>query len=438
MAAFSRLLALFLAVFSVALEALKTQDVGAAVSSGTLRDSMMACTCQCCEVSPRVASLRSDGGTAETQCAPLLIESPGCHAECEDVDLANAATSRSADSVASEEAAFTDYARYCLNNCVPSGAIKQGLSVPCSFSHDASLSGEQAVALAMAKVYAPQLMIEGAEQNKSEPAPTLEESGALVADAEGKKATAMVLEAQSAAAAAEAAADQAKSAYDLQVAQSRGSLAKEVKAQLRESAKRAEAFAQSAKDAAKKAMDELREMQDVPIKAAREAAEAAKRQLKSQDTINDQVMQAVDDNVHPPPVPPPPVAAAKAAEPYSLAMGRAAEMQSSLENKASQLTSEAHLLRTGAKQVEGQLKAYADDGRQDLADQVKASSNDLLMKSMAKDTEAAETRYHAEQVQQDIPKYADAAAAAVARATVIANQKWMPPALEAEHTDNAD
>eukprot|EP00930_Biecheleria_cincta_P060286 TRINITY_DN45964_c0_g1_i1.p1 TRINITY_DN45964_c0_g1~~TRINITY_DN45964_c0_g1_i1.p1 ORF type:complete len:316 (+),score=110.72 TRINITY_DN45964_c0_g1_i1:68-1015(+) len=254
-----------------------------------------------------------------------------------------------------------------------------------------------------------------------------EDTGALVAQAEGRKAAAMAMEAKAAQAEAEAAAARAKAAADLTLAQNRGDLSSQVQAQLTDSAKRAAMYARTAAQYAKKAEKELAEIQAVPEEAAKEAAKAAVQQLQAQDKMNHAVVKMLDANLNPPPLPPVPEAAGKAAGPYVAAMSRAHEMQSTFEAKASGLRFEAEMLRTGAHNTAQQKAALEAAGDKALAKEVGSIQDDLLAKAAAKETAAAEVSSEAQHIELTLPKYAAAASQAVARATILGQQKWMPP-----------
>lgn len=254
-----------------------------------------------------------------------------------------------------------------------------------------------------------------------------EDTGALVAQAEGRKAEAMATEAKAAEAEAEAAAARAKAAADVSLAQNRGDLSSQVQAQLTDSAKRAAMYAKTAAQYAKKAEKELEQIQAAPEEAAKEAANAAVQQLQQQDQMNHRVMHMLEANIVPPPLPPVPEAVGKAAEPYVAAMSRAHEMQSTFEAKASGLRFQAEMLRTGAQNMEKQKAGIEAAGDSALAKEVGATADDLLAQAAAKETAAAEESSEAQHIELMLPEYADAASQAVARATVLGQQKWMPP-----------
>jgi len=329
-----------------------------------------------------------------------------------------------------EEGVAADYGLFCLKKCEPSKAQKdeedlaanRRVSLPCvdagtqvNKSADTSLSVQSPATVALLK---------GTSAG-------IEETGALVADAEGKKAKAMAMEAASAVAEAQAAAARARSASDLVLAQNRGDLSNEVKAALTDSAERAGLFARSAATAAKKAAEELKELEEVPQMAAKEAADEAVSQLKKQDALNHQVMDTLEANIKPPPPPPPYPAAGRAAEPYALAISTATEAESRYKAKASTLTDQADMLRLSARNVDKRAEPYEKAGQEGLAKIVHQTAQDLAVQAANLDTKAIEASSEAAHIEVTLPKYGAAAGTAVARANILGQQKWMPPAPDA-------
>lgn len=254
-----------------------------------------------------------------------------------------------------------------------------------------------------------------------------EDTGALVAQAEGRKAEAMATEAKAAEAEAEAAAARAKAAADLSLAQNRGDMSSGIREQLIDAGKRAAQYAKTAAQYAKKAEKELEQVQAAPQEAANEAAQAAVKQLQQQDQMNHKIMHMLAVNLAPPAVPPVPFSAGRAAEPYVAAKSRAAEMQSTFEAKASSLNFQAEMLRTGAQNTAKQEAAFKAAGNDALAEEVADTTDSLLSQAAAKETAAAQETSEAQHIELMLPEYTAAAGQAVARATILGRQKWMPP-----------
>lgn len=349
---------------------------------------LTACTCSCCEASAR-SFLRT--GHNAVICTPLfaIAQASSCPAECNDLQEATAKALHNA-ALGDEESAV-DYSRFCLQSCSPPGA-KQSLCTP-------SLPLPLLDTSLLAK-----------------PESTAPETGTLVAEAEGKKASAMAAEAKVAAAEAAAAAAEAKAAANLEMAQSRGSLASEITEELKASAARAAMYANSASESVKKAEKELQEMKDLPKKAAEEAAQEAIRQLQQEDDTNKKVLETFQAHATPT-LQPPSAAAAIAASPFRAAIREAEQVQNVYEQRASQLKSEADLLRASSASVGDRLDAYANN--KDFSRVIRAQSHDLLVESLRKETEAAKAMDDAHRAGRPIPKLEAAAATAAARASIF-------------------
>eukprot|EP00435_Cladocopium_sp_Y103_P069690 s1096_g33.t1 len=390
-------------------------DFASALTSST---KLTACTCSCCEAGQQ-SFLRG----SSVVCTPLFtIAASSCPGECNDLQAATAMALHHAELSDVSESA-TDYSRFCLQSCSPPTA-KQSLctpSVPLPLESSLLIEG----ALPAAPAPAPAAM---APLAAAAAAPASAETGTQVAQAEGQKAFAMALEAKVAQAEAMAAAAEAKATANLELAQSRGSLAEEITTELKESAARTGVYALSAAAAVKKAEQELKEIQEAPQMAAQEATKVAIRQLQQQEDMNQKVLETFQ--AHATATQPPSAAAAnQAAEPYNAAIREVQRKQTLYESQASQLRDQAEQLQAGAQSMDHQLEVYASNP--DLAKVIKAQSHDLLVKSLEKETAAEEAMDEARRVGQAVPKYTSQAAAAVARATIMGSTKWMPPSLAA-------
>lgn len=376
--------------------------------AAALTTKLTACTCSCCEAGQQ-SFLRG----SSVVCTPLFtIAASSCPGECNDLQAATAMALHHAELSDVSESA-TDYARFCLQSCSPPTA-KQSLctpSVPLPLESSLLIEGAPA-APAPAPAMAPLAA-----------APASAETGTQVAQAEGQKAFAMTLEAKVAQAEAMAAAAEAKATANLELAQSRGTLAEEITPELKESAARTGVYAQSAAEAVKKAEQELKEIQEAPRMAGQEATKVAIRQLQQQEDMNQKVLETFQ--AHATATQPPSAAAAnQAAEPYNAAIREAQRKQTLYESQASQLRDQAEQLQAGAQSMEHQVDVYASNP--DLAKVIKAQSHDLLVKSLEKETAAEEAMDEARRGQA-LPT--TQAQAAVARASIMGSTKWMPPSL---------
>ncbi|CAE7745314.1 atl2, partial [Symbiodinium necroappetens] len=107
------------------------------------------------------------------------------------------------------------------------------------------------------------------------------------------------------------------------------------------------------------------------------------------------------------------------------------------EAKSAQLSSEADLLRASSDSTHHQIHAYEEAGNVQAAKQIQTQAHDLLVRSLEKETEAAEAMDEARRIGLMVPKYAAAAADAAARASILGSEKWMPPSYQAAPAINA-
>lgn len=257
-----------------------------------------------------------------------------------------------------------------------------------------------------------------------------------VAKAEDKKTEAMENEAKVAKVEASLAKANARTAASLAVAHSRGDLFEEVKTELQHSAERAGAYALAAQQAAKKAEEEVKEIEEAPAVAAQEAANAAIKQFSQQDELNKKFLSNFKAHATPK-IPTTPAAAAVAAGPYHAAIRQVESTQGLYEAKSAQLSSEADLLRASSDSTHHQIHAYEEAGNVQAAKQIQTQAHDLLVRSLEKETEAAEAMDEARRIGLMVPKYAAAAADAAARASILGSEKWMPPSYQAAPAINA-
>mmetsp|Transcript_40154 Transcript_40154/g.93982 ORF Transcript_40154/g.93982 Transcript_40154/m.93982 type:complete len:440 (-) Transcript_40154:34-1353(-) len=383
------------------------------------QSQLTACTCSCCEAT--VANPHSFLGSANAAvvCTPLftIAEASSCPAECNDLKAASAtALARAELDIESAESA-TDYSRFCLQNCIHDASSKQNLCTPADDSTNQS-----------PLIPASSLLNEGAAQ--------MEKPDKDVAKAEDKKTEAMENEAKVAKVEASLAKANARTAASLAVAHSRGDLFEEVKTELQHSAERAGAYALAAQEAAKKAEEEVKEIEEAPAVAAQEAANAAIKQFSQQDELNKKFLSNFKAHATPK-IPTTPAAAAVAAGPYQAAIRQVESTQGLYEAKAAQLSSEADLLRASSDSTHHQIHAYEEAGNVQAAKQIQTQAHDLLVRSLEKETEAAEAMDESRRIGLMVPKYAAAAADAAARASILGSEKWMPPSYQTAPAINA-
>ncbi|CAE7692045.1 atl2 [Symbiodinium pilosum] len=363
-------------------------------------------------------SFLRNGNTAVV-CTPLftIAQASSCPAECNDLKAASATALQRAELDLDAAESATDYSRFCMQNCVHDSASTESLCTPAS---DAP---------ARAPIVSPAALLnEGAEQ--------MEKPDKDVAKAKDKKEEAVKNEEKIASVEASLASANEKAAANLALAHSRGDLFEEVKTELQHSAERAGAYAAAAKKAADLAEEEAQEIAEVPKAAAKEAAEAAIKQFQQQDQLNKKFLSNLKAHATPT-LPPTPVAAAVAAAPYRAAIRQVESTQGLYENKAAQLKSEADLLKASSDSAHSQVHAYQAAGNVGAAQKIQTQAHDLLVRSLEKETEAAEAMDEARRIGLMVPKYAAAAADAAARASILGSQKWMPPSYQAVPAINA-
>lgn len=420
---------------------------------------MGECSCDCCQVTARHPS-QMVGGT-DTACAVMSTDAQGrpsdaCPDHCMNSDLTS--------TVVSSDSGSMQYERYCLMTCLPEEADKIGSACrkvtteeqaqlltsggngkdPASILTPATaappaelvdpnappeppqLSDAQAITDANnADSAAAAAVVEGADAaaKKKE-----KDTGAMVAEASGKQAMAAGIEARITEAEANSAQSLSFANGDMEAAKSGSLMVQSAKAQVLAAEVQAKIFAQSAAKAAKRAQDELKEIQDIPKTVAALAAAEAKRIVQGEVNEAASNVAIVKARMAGPGLPVPLAeAAVRAAQPYYSAMNKAVAMGNLYEANAHSLQDSAQSLQEQSRTVAGQAVAYQMAGYGDMANKMMAQAKGMLADSQAKDGAAQQAMSVAEGVRKSLPNYQANAALASARATTIANPAGQPP-----------
>eukprot|EP00933_Yihiella_yeosuensis_P043679 TRINITY_DN3860_c9_g1_i1.p1 TRINITY_DN3860_c9_g1~~TRINITY_DN3860_c9_g1_i1.p1 ORF type:complete len:423 (-),score=142.83 TRINITY_DN3860_c9_g1_i1:280-1548(-) len=395
---------------------------------------LSACACSCCETArPNSNALRAHN--AALICSPLsdVDSQSGCPQECQDPTTAFQVAS-STFAANEDLAGAMDYGSYCMQKCQP--AENTGLS--CFLTDAEKQATDARVALMGGAVEAVQAGDKAdkaealqsallAKNDAEEDEAGLEETGAMVAEAEGKKASAMAVETKAAMAEAQAAQARATALVDLKKAENRGGIIADIQGQLMESSQRAHLFAQTALKASQQAAADLEALKHVHEFAAKEAAKMAVAQLNFEAQTNLHELDLFNRNLEPVPLPPVPEQIGKAASPYLKAAAQAGGVKQLFEAEASAKRDEAERLRFGAERTRGQAAAY--EGNAGALNKIRASADKLLQQSQDAEGAALNADQEAERIGAQLPKYMGLAGQAVGRATVMGEQKWMPPAI---------
>jgi hypothetical protein len=256
----------------------------------------------------------------------------------------------------------------------------------------------------------------------------LKETGALVAEASGKNAFAAGLEARLTEAEAGSAQSLALSNGDMEAAKSSTLMVTAAKAQVQAAEVRAAVYARSAAKAAARAQEELQEIKDMPKKAAKMAADEARKIIQGEINEAANNLAIVKSRLAPPGLPVPLAeAAVRAAQPYYSVMNKAIGMGNIYEAQAHSLQDQAEDLQQQSRTIASQAVAYQAAGRGDMASQLMAQARTMLNTAVAKDAQAQKDYAVAEGVRKQVPNYQANAALASARATAIANPGMQPP-----------
>lgn len=181
----------------------------------------------------------------------------------------------------------------------------------------------------------------------------------------------------------------------------------------------------AAREAREKTESALRDIENAAQDAAGEIAQQAKDILK-QDAVAAEAKAKQLELKFNPPSAPISVAAAEAAAPYNAAMNRALGMQSLYSAKAQEQSNTAKMMQNQAEQLASDAVAYQDVGDPNAASMF-ANAKDMIRRAEGLDSEAHSNQKVAEGINQSIPAYQISAAAAAARARILANPAGQPP-----------
>lgn len=420
---------------------------------------MGECSCDCCQVTARQPSQMIGG--SETACAVMSTDAQGrpsdaCPAHCENSDLTS--------TVVSSDSGSMQYARYCLMTCLPAEADKIGSECrkvtteeqaqlltaggngkdPASILTPATVAPPAELVDPNAPPEPPQLsdaqaLTDADNADSAKAAAAAEgadavaekkekDTGAMVAEASGKQAMAAGIEARITEAEANSAQSLSFANGDMEAAKSGSIMVQSAKAQVLAAEVRAKIFAQSAAKAAKRAQEELKEIQDIPKTVAALAAAEAKRIVQGEVNEAASNVAIVKARMAGPGLPVPLAeAAVRAAQPYYSAMNKAIAMGNLYEANAHADEDAAQSLQEQSRTVAGQAVAYQMAGYGDMANKMMAQAKGMLATSQAKDASAQQAMSVAEGVRKSLPNYQANAALASARATTIANPGGQPP-----------
>lgn len=254
------------------------------------------------------------------------------------------------------------------------------------------------------------------------------DSGAMVAEASGKQAMAASMEARLTEAEAVSAQSLSQANGDMESAKSDSLIVTAAKAQVQAAEVRAAIYAKSAAKAAARAEAELKEIRDIPRKAAELAAAEAKKEVQAEVDEAASNVAIVKARLAPPGLPVPLAeAAVRAAQPYYAVMNKAIAMGNLYEASAHTLQDQAQSLQEQSRTVASQAVLYQSAGNGDMAKKLMAQARGMLSEATAKDAQARKDFDVAEGVRKNVPNYQANAALASARATSIANPGGQPP-----------
>mmetsp|Transcript_8818 Transcript_8818/g.19381 ORF Transcript_8818/g.19381 Transcript_8818/m.19381 type:complete len:275 (-) Transcript_8818:83-907(-) len=190
---------------------------------------------------------------------------------------------------------------------------------------------------------AEEAQVAAAEQRKEQ------ETGAMVAQANGKLAIAVGLMARSAEGEAAGAGRLANSSRALRGARARARLLSDAEGSVRASAVRAAVYAHSASLAAKKAKEELDEIKKIPQEAAQEVTSELVAEIWREANVSAAAATATEAELEFPSGGSHPEVASRVAAPYHSSAQREENNRAALAHQATQLKDKAESLRRGAQ-----------------------------------------------------------------------------------------
>jgi len=418
------------------------------------------CSCDCCQVTPRAQSQQVGGHSMS--CALMALQPDGdaenaCPATCVSSDPTLAVIVSADGSVQSE--------RFCHMTCLPeqdkigstcrtvtleeqqalltqggNGRDPAAMLAPVTAAPPAELVDPDAPpeppqladaqAMNDADDAAAGKAAADAEKGIVKPDEKKEkETGALVAEASGKQALAASMEARLTEAEASSAQSLSLANHDMEAGKSQALMVNAAKQQVQAAEVRANIYARSAAKAAARAQAELKEIQDIPRRAAEAAAIEAKRIVQNEVNEAASNVAIVKARLAGPGLPVPLAeAAVRAAQPYYAVMNKAIAMGNLYEANAHTLQDAAQTLQEQSRTVASQAVSYQLAGHGDMASKLMSQAKGMLAEAQTKDAQAQKDYAVAEGVRKQVPNYQANAAAASARATSLANPAGQPPA----------
>jgi len=413
------------------------------------------CSCDCCQVTARSATQQIAGQT--TGCTVDPMGNANCPEVCANTDL-------TATVVTSDDGPM-QYSRYCLLTCLPQSQEIGSTCRAVTNEEQAKLltsggNGKDPAVILTPVTEAPPEELKDPDAPPEPPqladaaamkeandkdaadaagkaekdaglkveAKKIKETGAMVAQAAGKQAVAAGIEARLTEAEASSAQWLSMSNEDMEAAKSSTLMVTAAKAQVQAAEVRAAVYARSAAKAAARAEAEMKEIKDMPRKAAQLAAQEAKRIVQGEINEAASNLAIVKARLAPPGLPVPLAeAAVRAAAPYYSVMNKAIAMGNLYEQSAHTLQDSAQSLQEQSRSTASQAVAYQQAGYGDMASKLMAQAKGMLNEAQAKDAQAAKDFSVAEGVRKNVPNYQANAAAASARATALANPGGQPP-----------
>eukprot|EP00929_Paragymnodinium_shiwhaense_P120590 TRINITY_DN92550_c0_g1_i1.p1 TRINITY_DN92550_c0_g1~~TRINITY_DN92550_c0_g1_i1.p1 ORF type:complete len:582 (-),score=153.75 TRINITY_DN92550_c0_g1_i1:33-1778(-) len=256
------------------------------------------------------------------------------------------------------------------------------------------------------------------------------DTGALVAEAQGRFATASSLEARAAKAEVQSSRFLANSSFSLQSAKSSVLFIRKAKAEIAASATRAAIYAASAKQSAATAAAELAEMERIPQEAADFAAAEAEREFWAEANATALKMAQEDAMLK---GPPPPAAAGpaalRAAAPYHRAMDITMDARASYDSQARRWSAQSQVLYGGAQARHVQAHELQAAGHTEAAKKTMEAAKQSLSEAVAADQKAEQLYGQAKQADEQLPRLMADADFAAQTAGEMAGVRWMPPPM---------
>lgn len=260
------------------------------------------------------------------------------------------------------------------------------------------------------------------------PAPAEDnDSGAMVAEAEGNHAVAEGMEARLSEAEAKSMRLLAASTDALRKVKEQAVNTNGASATVKSMEVQAEIYARSAAKSARQAQTDFDELKAATREVGLEAGKAAAAQMQNEADQEAAEAKFLRTKFAPLKVEPLAEAAKRAAQPYADAMQRATVIRMAYTTQAHQLSDLAHDLQTNARTLVSQAAIYQSAGNEGTASQLMSHAKGMLDEAATTDAQAHKWQAVAQQITQSLPQYQMQAGMAAARAAAIANPAGQPP-----------